>query len=239
MTRAKESTLEQASYICYPVQFQKEKCRFSGQYNLDSHVGFDDQDDHDSHVGFNDQSGHDSHVGFEANMVTIVITSCFAQKKLGKVWFFQKTFLLADISIPFFIFCSADIQLAENLSVGLIQLLKPCQQLSWWNFSVQRNLWRQPEWTMIKPLWLNLKGQECLCYNPCRLFGPQRPFFSRLHYETTWAQRHQWSSYQSGFPSRQFARRCCNIIHPQDGSLWLYVWSWPSRTGTHNRWSRI
>lgn len=50
----------------------------------------------------------------------MVIASFSIQDKLGKVWFFEKTFLLADISIevvlgmPFFSLLDADIWVVEK-----------------------------------------------------------------------------------------------------------------------------
>ena len=74
VTGAKESTQEQVPCIWYPIRFRKDECRFQGQYNHDSYVGFDDQGGHDSHIGFNDQGGHNSHVGFKASTVTIAMS---------------------------------------------------------------------------------------------------------------------------------------------------------------------
>lgn len=50
----------------------------------------------------------------------IVLASFQVEDKLGRAWYFQKTFLLADINIevvlrmPFLIFSNADIQFTEK-----------------------------------------------------------------------------------------------------------------------------
>ena len=78
----------------------------------------------------------------------MVIAGFSLQDKLGMVRFFQDTFLLVVLEMPFLTLGSAD-QTYRGLqrgssSGGLTRLQKPCRRLSGWNSSVRKNLRRWP-----------------------------------------------------------------------------------------------
>ena len=82
----------------------------------------------------------------------IVLANFQVEDKLEKAWFFQKTFLLVNISIKVVFGCrflpsimQTSSLLRKNLSVSLTLLIKPYQLLTGWKSLTKRNLlkWRQ------------------------------------------------------------------------------------------------
>ena len=125
-----------------------------------------------------------------ARMVTIAMTSLPLPDKLGKVWFFQETFLVIDTKTE----------------------MNSCWQPSGWNFLVQRNLWRDWRWNFcgaysshgcneyssFLPSTNCAKCPKVPRHDPRQVFGLYQRLFG-LRGRTTWAHRRS------------------NIVHLQEG----------------------
>ena len=134
--------------------------------------------------------------------ITMATTSFSLQDKLEKVWFFQKTFLVANtrtkiiLGMSFLTLGCADIRFAESLPRGLTRL----QTAKRVKFFSAKNLQRPPE-DLMKPFWLGLRGQECPRHDSCQVFGSHQYFPFRLRNGTT--QAHQ-PDFPSGPPVLQY-----------------------------------
>ena len=85
--------------------------------------------------------------GSTLEMFGMVLASFQIEDKLERAWFFQETFLLADISeevvlrMPFFTLNNADIQFAKKNLTWRLYILRPrlCPPLSGWKLLTKKN----------------------------------------------------------------------------------------------------
>ena len=119
----KVRVLDRVSYICYPVQFRKNKGKdilalldSGSEVNAMSPA-------YAAHLSLKvrvTNVGAQKIEGFSPATYGMVIAAFQVVNKLGRSQFFQETFLLADISIevvlgmPFFTFSNANVQFAEK-----------------------------------------------------------------------------------------------------------------------------
>ena len=122
--REKALVLERIPYIYYPVQFKRDTYGTQVQALIDSNSEVNAMTPaYTSRLGlrvYRTNIGAQKIDGTTLETFGMVLASFQMEDKLGKIWFFQETFLLADINMevilgmPFLTFSNADVQFVEK-----------------------------------------------------------------------------------------------------------------------------